>query len=221
MLRSDAIYRFCHPSTLCPRATSAAFGMNRPPSNSADPNMACQSADAFFKNAGQFFSKLPKDLNASAAFAYERRGELVAAVTNLSLAVELYLKALAMISAMKVKRSHDLLELFGVLPQSVQASIEAKYSEALKAIPAESADAIELSITTTPFPPTPEEFAAAAAQRPSGDDIRSVLRAEKDAFSSWRYIHESNMPQGYTVFRVDFHKVALIANSLQRQLQGK
>jgi hypothetical protein len=195
--------------------------MNRPASNSADPRMACQSADAFFKYAGQFFSRLPKDLNASAAFAYERRGELVAAVTNLSLAVELYLKALAMMAGQKVKRTHDLLDLFEMLPEQTRLSIEDKYAAALRDIPAGAASAFEFSITTTPFPPTPGEIAKAAEQRPSGDDIRSILRAEKDAFRTWRYIHESDLSQGFAIIRVDFHKVALIAHSLQRQLRGE
>jgi len=190
-------------------------------SNFQDTTMAYLAANGFFGLAGSFFSQLPQDLNASAALTYKRRGELVSAVTNLALSIELYLKALAIGTGAKVKRTHDLLELFDGLPKKLRESIELRYNVRLKDMPPDALAAIEMSITSKPIPPTDEEIKRASAQRPSGDDIRSILKAEKDAFRSWRYIHEAGVTGGLAFFRIDFHRLALIANTLQEHFGPK
>lgn len=192
--------------------------MQRTPSKAPDPVMACLAADGFFRQATAFFEQLPKDLNQAGRFVYERRGDLVAAVTSLALSVELYLKALGMASSKTPKKTHDLLQLFDHLPQRLRADIESTYSSAVTLVPAGSLDAVEVVITTTPVPPTPAE--CAAAQPRDLTTVRGVLEAEKSAFRGWRYLHESELPSGFAIFRTDFHRVSLIAKILQQHLRS-
>ena len=60
-----------------------------------DLRTAYNAATAFYGNAASFFSQVPQDMGTSPVFVAQRLGRLIAAVTNLALSIELYLKSLA------------------------------------------------------------------------------------------------------------------------------
>jgi len=191
------------------------------PRNQTPGTNAMNAANAFFRNAEVFFKQVPRGLDEAARFTIARRGPLSAAVTNLSLAVELYLKAVALLTVGKHRETHNLPELFDALPPFVQNAIESEYNRRMAAVPAEGeATALEMLITPTPDEPTEQQIAELKAGQPTGTDIRSVLTAEKDAFRNWRYLFESDKPGKATLLRVDYGRLIAIAKSIQSGVRG-
>src|SRR5437660_7673959 len=124
---------------------------------SEDPNAAYIAANAFFGLAGGFFSQLPDDLNAAAQLVNQKRGQLIAAVTNLALAIELYFKSLAIVAGVKVHKTHDLLTLFKALPKPLVESIEMVYDLKRKQMPPHALAPFQMIITSTPISQKEEE----------------------------------------------------------------
>jgi HEPN domain-containing protein len=180
--------------------------------------MACLVADGFFNAADRFFSKLPRGLNKSAQAAFERRGELAAAATSLALAIELYLKALAIGFGKRPVKTHDLTKLFGELPSKLQNSIEAAYANFSVNMPQDVISAIEMFVTTTPYPPTETEETALRRQVGDCKTVRSLLENEKDAFQNWRYVYEPDMPSGVSFIQIEFHRLGAVAKILRANL---
>lgn len=181
---------------------------------------ARNAANSFYRIAREFFQKLPPDMDASARYCYEHRSDLVAAVTNFALAIELYFKALAMATGSKVQKTHDLLVLFESLHSNVRDSVELRYKEHLKTLPPNAAVAINVYITTAPVPPTADQKEKAGKGGPPDDSIRSVLKSEKNAFSSWRYFHETGVADGVGFLRVDFGRLLMVTNAIQDHFEG-
>ena len=177
-------------------------------------NGAQNASSAFFNLAGKFFSSLPPELNAAAQYCYDHKSELIAASTNLALSIELSLKATAMAHGAKVLRTHNLIDLFDVLPPHVKKSVELVYDEVVKQIPEKSSAAIEICVSKKPVPPTEKEVDAASRKYPKGHDIRSVLKAEKDAFVSWRYFYEAGAVDEISVYKIEHMRLCAVKNAL-------
>ena len=183
-------------------------------SNSAqyDRNAAFQTANACFGLAGSVFSRIPSDLNEAAKFTYDNLGEIFAAATNLALAIELYLKSLAIATGSPVLRTHNLLKLFDALPQVLRESIELKFRLRMDDLEKQGDSvALHLAITSIPVPPPIESVPVPDAE---SLNLRGVLDGEKDAFKTWRYMHESG-PDFPVHFSLEYGRLGVIANALQ------
>jgi HEPN domain-containing protein len=180
--------------------------------------MACLVADGFFNAASSFFSKLPRGVNESAQAAIEQRGELAAAATSLALAIELYLKALAIRFGKRPVKTHDLTKLFGELPSELQDSIEATYVKFSANTPQDAISAFEMFVTTAPYPPTEAEVTALRRHFRSCKTVRSLLESEKDAFQNWRYVYEPDMPSGVSFIQIEFRRLNAVAKILRAKL---
>ena len=183
-------------------------------SNSArhDRNAAFETANACFGLAGSVFSRVPDDLCEAAKFTYDNLGELFAAATNLALAIELYLKSLAIATGSPVLRNHNLLELFDALPQVIRESIELRFRVRMDCLEKQGGSlALHLAITSVPVPPPIESVPVPDAE---SLNVRGVLAAEKDAFKTWRYMYESG-PEFPAHFSLEYGRLGVIANTLQ------
>ncbi|MDI1320255.1 MAG: hypothetical protein PSW75_08695 [bacterium] len=181
----------------------------------SEVNTAQNAASAFFNLAGKFFSTLPPDLELAGRYCQEHKSELIAASTNLALSVELSLKALAMATGTKVLRTHQLPELFDALRPEVRTSVELLYNELVKQIPDRAPAALIVYITTRPVPPTEKQQRQSLSKYPKAHDLRSVLKAEQDAFVSWRYFYEAGGGEEVSCYKVEHMRMCAIKNALQ------
>jgi len=103
-------------------------------------------------------------------------------------ALELYLKCLLTIEGKKPPKSHDLQELFELLGAKTQSHIRARFK------PYES----EQEELASPA------YAAQGMTRPPGAVFDFILNASRDAFETYRYIHEKGLEanQGWGADRI-------------------
>ena len=180
---------------------------------------AYQAGKAFYANAGDFFDQIPQDLNESAQFVARRLGRVIASVTNLTLGIELYLKCLAILTGSRVQKTHDLVSLFGALPSDLKTSLESRYNLKTKHLPKIPA-ALELFITLSASPPNEDELHAARSNRRSGkDDLRTLLSNEKDAFQTWRYLHEGRTSGEVMFYCVEYYYLGVLASVLEEHIE--
>jgi HEPN domain-containing protein len=102
---------------------------SNPPLYQGNAAVALNMADAFFKNASVFLDSAPKDLNATGRYAAEHFGELLTSAVELHFAAELYIKAVLILSGIKVPKDHRLTALFGLLPNQIRDSVQMAYDK--------------------------------------------------------------------------------------------
>jgi len=115
-----------------------------------DPKLALDSADSFRSLAGRFVSSIRMHLNYAWQDALADLGGLVASATNLTLAVEIYLKTLYILLGLQVPHTHNLLRLFSGLPREVQEALTHDY-DAQECPSPEIACGITLQLSTRPL----------------------------------------------------------------------
>jgi hypothetical protein len=109
-------------------------------------------------------------------------GSMVASATNISLALELYLKAFAILLRQPSRRVHDLDRLYADLPDGVRKDIEADYEAAPKPAPVGEAVSVDVRIIHRDAART--EYRA----DPNADhSLPAVLRRSSGVFERWRY----------------------------------
>ena len=200
-------------------ASTSALG-SRALLNIMDANLAINVANALFGNAGAFFSRVPNQLNESAAYVCAHRGQLVAAVANLTLALELYLKGIIALSGKKAKKTHSLFVLFEQLPKDIQLDIETLWESMLKSVAKDQVIKYRIGITDRPVPPTEEQERHFLKSRPVGNSIREILKAEENSFTNWRYLHDIELENNAFVTEINFFYLGLFANLLQKRLKS-
>lgn len=157
-----------------------------------DLDLCFLSGAKFCESAGRFFQQLPAGLEEAARFAADQRGDLIVATTNLALGVELLLKALAISRSREVLTTHRLIDLFDALPPDYRSSIESLFKKEIAGVDRNRATALVVLLSPRGSPPEKSD----GTERPDQSSIRSVLEGEKDAFRTWRYVHESGNPTG-------------------------
>ena len=166
------------------------------------------SADAFRKLSDYFLEVIGRDSMCS-EHATRDFGGCIASVTNLSLALELYLKALYLLSGLQVPTTHDLWSLFEGLPQSVKSTIIACYKR-LPEAPA-GIKVLEIQLSVGPFkgdPPFPDSNLDYS--------LENVLKRSKDAFQTWRYLYERGKREHVLNIAYEFYYLGTIATVLHQ-----
>ncbi|MDE3088578.1 MAG: HEPN domain-containing protein, partial [Chloroflexota bacterium] len=178
-----------------------------------DATLAIQSADAFRELSKPFLDRVGNDIRVSHELAVRNLGGMIASATNLSLAVELYLKAIRILLNRDPTTDHDLSALFNGLPQSLKHSVVCEY-EKLKALPAGSVASFELAIA--PRVPGEEELRELNRSRPAQDNsLTSVLKRCRNAFRTWRYLHERGDSKRIVTFQYEFYFLGITAAALR------
>lgn len=140
---------------------------------------------------------------------------MIASATTLALCVELYLKALRILVGLKATTDHDLWALYTGLPKSLTESIERQY-EALG--PPKGADIHTLKVKISVGPFREEQLAEAErkdAGRAQDNSLKSVPKRSKDAFLTWRYLHERGDPDQINRFSYEFHYLGNAAEAMR------
>jgi len=180
---------------------------------SREANEALRSAKAFLSLADTFFTALPDIMAADPDYAKHTRPQLIAAATNLAFGVELHLKAFLMAAGAKVpsgSNGHNLLALFEALPPDFKTSLEVFYSQRI--VRPASLHEVRVYITSQSDMTAAEKEQEEAKLTP-GNDIRSVLKSEKDAFKSWRYFYETSTKRT-ALYRIKVHALCALANAI-------
>ena len=157
--------------------------MKTPIGNNPSAGIAFAAAASFRNTALLVVDRLPRTVGEPPSVSV---GDIIAAATNLSLAVELLLKTLAIVDRTKLEKQHRLLVLFRALQESTRKQLRSAYDARIKQLPPDLVVSMEVGITPTMNPP-PDAHRAARS-----DTLDDLLEAEADAFVTWRYLYEQS-----------------------------
>ncbi len=181
-----------------------------------DANTALIAADAFRVQSKIFIDSLPKDnLDEASQFSVRNLGGLIASATTLALALELYLKALRIVTGFPASEMHNLWSLYKHLPTDLKKAIENQYN-LLNTRQDGKLASLHLEVSTEPFndnlPDENEQL------NNFSDDLKSVFIRSSDAFITWRYIHEGGKRNEYVKYDYEFYRLELICDITRSQL---
>ena len=179
-------------------------------------NTALTAADAFRVQSKVFIDSLPKgNLDEAAQFAIHNLGGLIASATTLALALELYLKALRIVTGFPASEVHHLWSLYKHLPTELKKVIETQYNQ-LNIPQVGKLAVLELEVSTEPFNNISDENEGKSNNL--SNDIKSVLIRSSDAFITWRYIHEGAKKGEYVKYDYEFYRLELICDITRTHL---
>lgn len=165
------------------------------------------SGDSHFVIADSFLQSMPYETIDIVKNMHENWGMVFATATNLSLAVELYIKACLITHNVKFKTIHDLKELFNSLPYKVKTKIKADYR------------------AYNPRPNNPFDKKSAIdmchsikSARAKKHDLESVLNRSKDSFTAYRYLFESIENSSTKSIKFEYGALWCAARAIRKQL---
>lgn len=183
-----------------------------------DLNSAVNAARAFWMLAKPYLAEVPREHQRAEDFVRRTLGAFTAAATNVTLSVELLLKAESIRCKFPVLHTHDLRNLFDHLPQTSQNQIEQNYDAAQRSDSGISA-AMEIAVTRKPIQPKVSDLAVARKSLVSVKDLRSLLSAECDAFETWRYFFSEGPVGPVVVFQSHFRSLDILAEVLYQHIR--
>ncbi len=180
-----------------------------------DPDTAQYCARAFRQTALALLDAAPKGTGDGARQASpEALGSIVCAATNLSLALELYLKAAHIRARTGFNlKTHRLDTLFSNLPENERTDVSARYEALLKQVQDHQIQFIDLARG----PVTTPAWQIGVRLR---DGLVPMLERSRDVFRSWRYIFEIELPRASThqVIRFEHSLMHIACEALERHL---
>lgn len=194
--------------------------MRTTPAARCDLNTALNAARGFTTLAQDYFRELPGAQSQASPFIARTRGAFTAAATNIALAVEIYLKAAAIVHQIDVLHAHDLRQLFERLPDTSRVEIEKCYQDEESKL-GEGVCGIEIAVTATPVPPSAGDLARAQRSLLKVTDVRSLLSAESDAFVTWRYFFAEGPVGPVAVFSSHFRRLQILGGVLDAHIRSE
>ena len=189
-----------------------------PEEKNRDFRFAFQCAESFLNLATPYLTKMGVGLNEGPLVAKDDPGGLVCSATNLTFAIELYLKSLRIGLELGVPSTHNLWELYKSLPNNAKQIIETKYDDRVSKIL--DTDLFELSIAlevATPDGPTAPEF---PNNPDEAKDLRSLLQRTNNAFQTWRYLYEAVEPgERYFIIKFEYSHLLVLCHSIREHIQ--
>jgi HEPN domain-containing protein len=135
-------------------------------------------------------------------------GELAPIVSNVALAIELYLKVLRIQDTSIAPRGHVLSKLFDGLDKSVKASASARYETHLAALK-DSKEAPFVHYALKGVAPMPSTKPA--------DDLEAALKNMDRSFVDWRYMYElQDSPTGFLYF--NFIEAMAVVRAIRQEI---
>lgn len=171
--------------------------------------LALTAADSFRNLAHVFLSQIAhKDRRDAAGTAAKDIGGLISSATTLSLAVELYLKALRMLVGLSVTDTHHLWTLYSPLPDPLKKIIEANYERQNKRA---GKDSVCIEAILYDGHRSEREIEELFGHVQSDTSLKAVLIRSSNAFIHWRYFHEQREECRPVVAVYEFKRLDLIA----------
>jgi len=177
----------------------------KPPHQECDLDAAIACAEAYLRLAEPALIRI-KDVEESKepdSFS-SSLSDSVAAATNLAFAIELYIKAILIVSKITIphgKDGHNLGELYKNMPQHFKIVIENSYEETRKKDWNGRYDSITLSKgpVSAGIPKWDDNYSESF-------DLEVLLNRSSNIFTSWRYIHEFKKPDegGRQFYRLEY-----------------
>lgn len=178
-----------------------------------DAGVAIVAADAFRDQSQPFLQRVGPDIRTAHERAVHDVGGMIASATSLALSVELYLKALRLLVGFGVPAHHDLSALFMGLPKDLKDSVEQHYIS-LGHPPGVDVHTLTLKLSVGPF--SKEQLAERNEAGVKQDhSLKSVLKRSKDAFQTWRYLHERGDPAKISTFSYEFYYLGAAADAMR------
>ena len=164
-----------------------------PPNCERDVNAALACAEAYLRLAEPAVIKIKELEESTEPHPFSPSfGDMVAGATNLAFAIELYIKAILIVSEIEVPQGrdgHNLGKLYALMPSHFKTVIEESY------VKTRNNDWIGI------YPSISLSAGQVTAAIPKWDDTRgasldlgALLNRSSDIFTSWRYIYEFKKP---------------------------
>jgi hypothetical protein len=135
-------------------------------------------------------------------------GELAPIVSNISLAIELYLKVLRIQDTSKAPRGHVLSDLFKGLDESIRRSASARYVTHLAALK-DSGEAPYVHYALKGVAPMPNTKPA--------PELETALKNMDRSFIDWRYMFElQDSPTGFLYF--NFFEAMAVVRAIRQEI---
>lgn len=168
--------------------------------------------EAFQRLAKEIIPKIGAIKEKSSQAMSAELGDVVACATTLGFAIELYIKALLTQLDLPFPQTHDLRNLYDLLPKTVRKIIESTYNEALPEQVRLLYGRMSITIAKGPL------------EEPEWDDnnkislsLPDVLARSRDIFQSWRYIYEFTQPENspYKFHQFEYGFLWSVAESIR------
>jgi hypothetical protein len=181
--------------------------------NAASIGLAVQTGDAFYDKAHKVFTPLTTiPMDVAQQRVIRKLGLFVSAATDLSLSIEIYLKAALLGSGIPAPHTHELGKLYEALPANARHSFESNY-DALNQYDKPLTAAVEVWVNCPP--PTDSK------KRPKEDmTVLAILTRNADAFKVWRYLfaQPETIPNAPLTF--DFLRMMLVGQAVRAAFGG-
>jgi hypothetical protein len=172
-----------------------------------DARLAFTSANAFLEHAKPFYedvkrSKKPYEMT------LKKVGNLASSATNLTFAVELYLKSYRIIVGESYISNHNLFQQFEKLPDKHKNEIRKRYFNLLVATNDNALQDLNLLIKSEQKQITKQEYSKGDNESKTIDE---VLRRSSGKFTIWRYIFDSHEKgKKFTKVKIEYGHLLLI-----------
>jgi hypothetical protein len=176
-----------------------------------DAGVAIVAADAFREQSQAFLQGVGPASGTAHEHAVQDYGDMIASATSLALSVELYLKALRILVGFRVPAHHDLWALFKGLPKELKESIERHYASLWD----HHGSDVHTSVASVGSFSKEQLAETNDADGPQDNSLRSVLKRSKDAFQTWRYLHERGNCTKISEFSYEFYYLGAAADVMQ------
>ncbi len=181
------------------------------------PSIAFDTAEVFASHAIRFIHTIPTDNKKLLGSLMQNIAPLSAAATELTLAVELYFKALhgAVSRGKRTPQVHELVTLYTELPPKVQASLVESFDRRWR-----QEDEGKEDETATIVLHIGESQKSSRLSGGGPLTLMQVLEINNTAFLSWRYMHELPTSGGSTV-EFTFRQLVVLVNCLREEFRNQ
>ena len=191
-----------------------------PPNRERDINATLACAEAYLRLAEPAVIRIKELEEGTQPHVFSPNfGDMVVAATNLAFAIELYIKAILIVSMIDVplgREGHNLGKLYAAMPQHFKIVIGESYEETRKK------DWIGR------YPSIIVSIGQVSAGIPKWDDNRSepldieaLLNRSSDIFTVWRYIYEFRKPDegGWQFHRLEYGLLLSACRAMRDTIQ--
>lgn len=197
----------------------------RPPLDGAkfSPWQVLTSANAFYALSRIYTDRIPKDVTEPNP-PFPALGDAQASAANRILALELYLKALLVGAGVQFPAEHDLVLLFGALPEDIQSEVETGYNE--RRVAADDPNAFVQIVLRFQLTHTPEQTVGDLPEPKDIDrSLAGLLERNRKGFVDARYLFDQASFDAASLFVYEHLRIAILCgvlcNLLETELQNR